>query len=102
MTATGGFSVIETDNPESVGEAAAKFNPYFRFEIIPVNDIGETTRLLSEGVEFRKSILEQFPGHLGDATEAPAEPGHDEAPSRGDQNEGFVFRVVTGKQVRGE
>jgi hypothetical protein len=56
LDGTGGFSVIETDNPESVGEAAAKFNPYFRFEIIPVNDIGETTRLLSEGVEFRKSI----------------------------------------------
>jgi hypothetical protein len=55
LDSTGGFAVVETDNPDSLGEAAAKFSPYFYFEIIPVNDIGETTRLLSEGVEFRKS-----------------------------------------------
>ena len=56
LDGTGGFAVVETDNPDSVGKAAAKFSPYFHFEIIPVNDIGETTRLTSEGVEFRKSV----------------------------------------------
>ncbi|MGA7418887.1 MAG: DUF3303 family protein [Acidimicrobiales bacterium] len=55
LDGTGGFAVVETDNSDSLGEAAAKFSPYFSFDIIPVNDIGDTTRLLSEGVEFRKS-----------------------------------------------
>jgi hypothetical protein len=55
LDSQGGFAVIETDNPDSVGEAASKFNPYFRFEIIPVIYIGDTTRLLSEGIEFRKA-----------------------------------------------
>jgi uncharacterized protein DUF3303 len=56
LDGTGGFAVIETDNPDSLAEAPAKFGTYLDFEIIPVNDITETTRLLGEGVEFRKSI----------------------------------------------
>jgi hypothetical protein len=56
LDGTGGFSVVETDNSDSLGEAAAKFSPFLDFEIIPVNDIAETTRLLGEGVEFRKSV----------------------------------------------
>ena len=56
LDATGGFAVVETDNPDSLGEAPAKFGAYMTFEIIPVNDITETVRLLGEGVEFRKSI----------------------------------------------
>ena len=55
LDGTGGFAVVETDNPDSLGEAA-KFGPYLQFEIIPVGDIAETTRLLSEGVEFRNSV----------------------------------------------
>jgi hypothetical protein len=56
LDGTGGFAVIETDNPDSLAEAPAKFGTYLDFEIIPVNDITETTRLLGEGVEFRNSI----------------------------------------------
>jgi hypothetical protein len=56
LDGTGGFAVVETDNPDSLAEAPAKFGTYLDFEIIPVNDITETTRLLGEGVEFRKSI----------------------------------------------
>ena len=56
LDGTGGFAVVETDNPDSLAEAPAKFGTYLDFEIIPVNDIGETTRLLGEGVEFRKSV----------------------------------------------
>jgi hypothetical protein len=52
----GGFAVVETDNPDSLGDAPAKFGPYLDFEIIPVNDITTTTRLLGEAAEFRKSI----------------------------------------------
>ncbi len=51
-----GFAVVETENPDSLAEAPSKFGTYLDFEMIPVNDITETTRLLGEGVEFRKSI----------------------------------------------
>ena len=52
----GGFSIVETDNPDSLGEAPAKFGTFLDFEIIPVSDITESVRLLGEGVEFRASI----------------------------------------------
>jgi hypothetical protein len=56
LDGTGGFAVVETDNPESLAEAPAKFGPFLEFEITPVQDIGDTMRVLSEGVEFRKSV----------------------------------------------
>jgi hypothetical protein len=56
LDGTGGLAVVETDNPDSLGEGAAKFGPYLEYEIIPVTDIAESARLLSEGVEFRKSL----------------------------------------------
>ena len=56
LDATGGFAVVETANPDALSDAPAKFGTYLDFKIVPVNDIGETTRLLGEGVEFRKSI----------------------------------------------
>jgi hypothetical protein len=56
LDGTGGFAVVETNNPEALAEAPAKFGTYLDFEIIPVGDITDTTRLLSEGVDFRKGI----------------------------------------------
>ena len=56
LDGTGGFAVVESDNPDSLAEAPAKFGTYLDFEIIPVNDIAETTRILSEGVEYRASV----------------------------------------------
>lgn len=56
LDGTGGFAVIETDNPPSLGEASAKFGPYFEFHIYPVVDIGDQAALGSEGVEWRASI----------------------------------------------
>jgi hypothetical protein len=56
LDGTGGFAVVETNNPDSLAEAPAKFGPYLDFEIVPVDDITQTTRLLGEGIEFRKSI----------------------------------------------
>ncbi len=52
----GGYAVVETDNPDSLGEAAAKFGVWFDFEIVPVADISETTRLSTDAVAFRKSV----------------------------------------------
>ena len=51
----GGYSVVETDNPDSLGEGPAKFGAYFDFEIVPVVDIADNVRLLTEGIEFRKA-----------------------------------------------
>lgn len=56
LDGTGGYAVVETDNPDALGEAAAKFGVWFNFEIVPVNDIGETTRLASEAVAFRRGV----------------------------------------------
>ena len=52
----GGYAVVESDSAEALAEAPAKFGPYLDFEIIPVADIGETTRVLAEGIAFRQSI----------------------------------------------
>jgi hypothetical protein len=51
----GGYSLVETDNPDSLGEGPAKFGAYFDFEIVPVVDIADNVRLLSEGIDFRKA-----------------------------------------------
>lgn len=56
LDGTGGIAVVETDNPDSLGEAPAKFGAYLDFEIVPVSDITESVRLLAEGIEFRKSV----------------------------------------------
>jgi hypothetical protein len=56
LDGTGGYAVVETDKPESLGEAATKFGVWFDFEIVPVADITETTKLASEAVAFRKSV----------------------------------------------
>jgi hypothetical protein len=56
LDGTGGFAVVETDNPESLAEAPAKFGPYLDFEIIPVDDVSETVRILQEGAAFREAV----------------------------------------------
>ena len=51
----GGYAIVETDNPDSLGEAPSKFGAYFDFEIVPVADIADQVRLANEGIEFRKA-----------------------------------------------
>jgi hypothetical protein len=46
---------VETDNPDSLAEGPAKFGAYFDYDIVPVVDITDTVRHVSEGVEFRKA-----------------------------------------------
>jgi hypothetical protein len=55
LDARGGCAVVETDNPDSLAEGPAKFGPYFDYEIVPMVDIGDTVRHVSEGIEFRRS-----------------------------------------------
>jgi hypothetical protein len=53
---TGGYAVVETDNPASVAEGPAKFGPYFDFQVIPVMDITDGVPIANEGIEFRDSV----------------------------------------------
>lgn len=52
----GGFAVVETDNPASVGDGPFKFLPYVEYAVHPVVDVAEGVSLLSQGIEFRKSV----------------------------------------------
>ena len=53
---SGGYAVVETDNPAGAAEGPAKFGPYFEFEVTPVLDVTEGVPLINEGIEFRDSI----------------------------------------------
>jgi len=52
----GGYAVVETDNPLNILDSAAKFSPWFKFEVIPVVDIMEGTPVAAQAIEFRESI----------------------------------------------
>lgn len=52
----GAFAVVETDNPNDILDATAKFGPLKVFSIYPVVDMAEWAQMLQEGVEFRESI----------------------------------------------
>jgi hypothetical protein len=56
LDGTGGYAIVETDNPASVAEGPAKFGPYFEFDVVPVIDITEGVPIVNEGIEFRASI----------------------------------------------
>lgn len=52
----GGFSVVETDNPEELLADAAKFSPWFAFQVFPVVDMTEAVGVFNDALEFRDSI----------------------------------------------
>ena len=52
----GAFAVVETDNPNDILDASAKFAPLKVFTVYPVVDMTEWPQKLQEGVEFRESI----------------------------------------------
>jgi hypothetical protein len=52
----GGFAVVETDNPMTILRDVAKFEPWLKYEVIPVVDIQDLAVAGSEGIEFRDSI----------------------------------------------
>jgi Domain of unknown function (DUF3303) len=52
----GAFAVVETDNPNDILDASAKFAPLKLFNVYPVVDMTEWAQKLQEGVEFRESI----------------------------------------------
>ena len=53
---TGGFAVVETDNPADLLDGTSKFGPLNEFQIYPVVDIADWVRTAQEGTVFRGSI----------------------------------------------
>ena len=53
---TGGCAVVETDNLSDIADGAAKFGFIADYQVCPVVDIDEATRLLQAAVDFRESI----------------------------------------------
>ena len=53
---TGGFAVVETDNPADLLDGSAKFGPLNEFQLYPVVDIDDWMQAAQEGVHFRESI----------------------------------------------
>jgi Domain of unknown function (DUF3303) len=51
----GGFAVVETDDPTLVMRDTAIFGAFLEFNVYPVLDSEEGTRILSEAVEFRSN-----------------------------------------------
>ncbi len=53
---TGGFAVVETDDPKDLLDGATKFSALNEFAIHPVVDIEEWVHSAQEGIDFRESI----------------------------------------------
>ena len=49
----GGFVVFETDDPTTILKDIAVWAPMFRFELFPVLDVLDASRLQQEAVDFR-------------------------------------------------
>ncbi len=68
----GGMALVEVDEPDGklLGRAAAIFNPWYEFEIIPVMDIPDAIALMDEAKAFRRRLAEEAvaptPGTLDD------------------------------------
>ncbi|MBF6353716.1 DUF3303 family protein [Nocardia higoensis] len=56
LDGTGGFAVVETDDPHELADAPGKFGFIADYQIYPVVDIMESIQAAQEGVEFRKSL----------------------------------------------
>ncbi len=56
LDGTGGFAVVETDNPMELADAPSKFGHFAEYRIDPVADMTEAAQAFQLGVEFRKSV----------------------------------------------
>ena len=53
LDGTGGFAVVESDNPMDLADAPTKFGFFAEYQIYPVADIAEVVQAFQEGVKFR-------------------------------------------------
>ncbi len=56
LDGTGGFAVVETDNPMELADAPSKFGHFAEYRIDPVADMAEAAQVFQQAVEFRKSV----------------------------------------------
>jgi Protein of unknown function (DUF3303) len=52
----GGFAVTESDDPTSAARDIAKFAPFLEYTVYPVLDVAEGAAIMTEAVEWRRSI----------------------------------------------
>ncbi len=52
----GGFAVVEGDDPAGLALSIFKLSPFLEYAVYPVIDVEEAVGLLTEAVEFRKSV----------------------------------------------
>jgi hypothetical protein len=53
---SGGFAVVETDNPADLVQTTSQFATILDYQIYPVLDIAEAAQALQQGVEFREAV----------------------------------------------
>jgi len=53
---SGGFAVVETDDPALIARDVAIFSAFFDMNVYPVLDIEEAARIVVAAVEFRQSV----------------------------------------------
>ncbi len=56
LDGTGGFVVVETDDPVSLVEGASTFSTYYDMQVHPVVAFAEAVPAVQKGIEYRKSI----------------------------------------------
>ncbi len=56
LDGTGGFAVVETDDPMDLADAPSKFGYFAEYRIDPVTDMTEVAQVIQQGVDFRKSV----------------------------------------------
>jgi hypothetical protein len=56
LDGSGGFAVVETDNPMDLADGPKKFGFFAEYQIYPVADIAEVVQAIQEGADFRESI----------------------------------------------
>ena len=56
IDSSGGFAVVETDDPALIARDVAIFSAFFDMNVYPVLDIEEATRIGGAAVEFRQSV----------------------------------------------
>ena len=56
LDGSGGFAVVETDNPMDLADAPKKFGFFADYEVHPVVELAEAVQAIEEGVGFRESL----------------------------------------------
>ncbi|MGW0178819.1 DUF3303 domain-containing protein [Nocardia sp. NPDC003345] len=56
LDGTGGFAVVETDDPMDLTDGPSKFGFFIEYEVFPVGELAEVAQKMAEGVSFRESV----------------------------------------------